>query len=99
MFEPAVAIFRAHCAACFGGFKTSAHWQQLRGCLGPKIVRVARAGDVAPAELPLHAGRTTVGRADPREGGGKHIQLWRKGDDGKVSRILTPSPTRTPPRP
>ena len=85
MFAHVEDLFTRTADGAFAAFKEGEHFKQLLACLGPKLLLVRRTGDAAPTEHVL-SGRAIVGRGDAREDGRQYIQLWREGDDGKVSR-------------
>jgi len=70
----------------FEPFKASFHFPEMLKALGPKYLVVTREDDEAYCEHVVLDGELIVGRGDPRDDGRKYLQLWRDGDDSRVSR-------------
>jgi hypothetical protein len=54
--------------------------------LGPKYLKITRDDDKHFLKHVVLDGELIVGRGDPRDDGRQYLQLWRDGDDARVSR-------------
>lgn len=73
-------------AQYFDAFKKSPQFGELLQTLGPKYLEVTRDDDKKYREIYALGGETVVGRGDPRDDGRQYVQLWREGDDARISR-------------
>jgi hypothetical protein len=70
----------------FDGFKASKEWKEMLATTGPKYLEITRADDKKYlVRQPLN-GELVIGRGDPRDDGRQYLQLWREGDDSRISR-------------
>lgn len=88
--EQAFRALEAHLgdvsAPHFDAFKASLHFPELIKATGPKHLAITRDDDDSYMLNVSLEGQLIVGRGDPREDGRTYLQIWREGDDSRVSR-------------
>jgi hypothetical protein len=70
----------------YEGFKASKEWKEMMAACGPKYLEVTRADDKKYLVRRVLDGELIIGRGDPRDDGRQYLQLWREGDDSRISR-------------